>query len=88
VHDGGHLLVMLNEGGEVAADTNINFLLEEFGIACNNGKFFGKRGNLYEEESFWGKWGVKIYGEEKWKKKNLERKGEEKILGKTKSEKF
>lgn len=27
---------MLNEGGEVSADTNINFLLEEFGIACNN----------------------------------------------------
>ncbi|KAI6170668.1 Intraflagellar transport protein 52 [Aphelenchoides bicaudatus] len=36
LNDGGHLLVMLNEGGEVAADTNINFLLEEYGIACNN----------------------------------------------------
>jgi hypothetical protein len=31
---------MLNEGGEIAADTNINFLLEEFGIACNNGEEF------------------------------------------------
>ena len=29
----------MNEGGEVSADTNINFLLEEFGIACNNGWF-------------------------------------------------
>ncbi|KAI6218585.1 Intraflagellar transport protein 52-like protein [Aphelenchoides besseyi] len=36
VQSGGRLLVTLNEGGELSADTNINYLLEEFGIACNN----------------------------------------------------
>lgn len=35
---GGALLVMLGEGGEMKYDTNINFLLEEFGIMINNGK--------------------------------------------------
>ncbi|VDM67465.1 unnamed protein product [Strongylus vulgaris] len=34
--NGGSVLVMLSEGGEQAADTNINFLLEEFGIVVNN----------------------------------------------------
>lgn len=29
---------MLGEGGEMKYDTNINFLLEEFGIMVNNGK--------------------------------------------------
>lgn len=33
---GGDLLVMLGEGGEMKYDTNINFLLEEFGIMVNN----------------------------------------------------
>ncbi|CAM4733194.1 unnamed protein product [Leuciscus chuanchicus] len=33
---GGALLVMLGEGGEMKYDTNINFLLEEFGIMINN----------------------------------------------------
>ncbi|KAM9408371.1 intraflagellar transport protein 52 homolog [Pholidichthys leucotaenia] len=33
---GGNLLVMLGEGGELKYDTNINFLLEEFGIMVNN----------------------------------------------------
>jgi len=36
---GGGLLVMLGEGGEMKYDTNINFLLEEFGIMINNGKW-------------------------------------------------
>ncbi len=35
---GGGLLVMLGEGGEMKYDTNINFLLEEFGIMVNNGE--------------------------------------------------
>lgn len=35
---GGCILVMLGEGGEMKYDTNINFLLEEFGIMVNNGK--------------------------------------------------
>ncbi|KAL2090768.1 hypothetical protein ACEWY4_013031 [Coilia grayii] len=33
---GGNILVMLGEGGEIRYDTNINFLLEEFGIMVNN----------------------------------------------------
>ncbi|KAJ8259736.1 hypothetical protein GJAV_G00172840 [Gymnothorax javanicus] len=33
---GGAILVMLGEGGEAKFDTNINFLLEEFGIMVNN----------------------------------------------------
>lgn len=30
--------MMLGEGGEIRYDTNINFLLEEFGIMVNNGE--------------------------------------------------
>lgn len=33
------MLVLMSEGGEIKQDTNINFLLEEFGIMVNNGKF-------------------------------------------------
>ena len=33
---GGSVLVMLGEGGERRFGTNINFLLEEFGIMVNN----------------------------------------------------
>ncbi|XP_056130443.1 intraflagellar transport protein 52 homolog isoform X2 [Lampris incognitus] len=33
---GGDILVMLGEGGEIKYDTNINFLLEEFGIMVNS----------------------------------------------------
>uniref|UniRef100_A0A3Q1HNZ1 Uncharacterized protein n=1 Tax=Anabas testudineus TaxID=64144 RepID=A0A3Q1HNZ1_ANATE len=33
---GGNILVMLGEGGEMKYDTNINFLLEEFGVMVNN----------------------------------------------------
>nr|XP_005986801.1 PREDICTED: intraflagellar transport protein 52 homolog [Latimeria chalumnae] len=33
---GGDILVMLGEGGESKYDTNINFLLEEYGIMVNN----------------------------------------------------
>lgn len=39
VEDGGSLLVMAEEGGEKKANSNINFLLEEYGIALNNGEF-------------------------------------------------
>uniref|UniRef100_A0A8C9VX97 Intraflagellar transport 52 homolog (Chlamydomonas) n=1 Tax=Scleropages formosus TaxID=113540 RepID=A0A8C9VX97_SCLFO len=35
LHSGGGVLVMLGEGGEMKYDTNINFLLEEFGIMVN-----------------------------------------------------
>ena len=32
-------MVMLGEGGETELGTNVNFLLEEFGIALNNGSY-------------------------------------------------
>lgn len=35
---GGNVLVMLGEGGEKMFQTNINFLLEEYGIMINNGE--------------------------------------------------
>lgn len=37
INSGGNVLVMLGEGGENKFNTNINFLLEEFGIMVNNG---------------------------------------------------
>lgn len=39
LNSGGNVLVMLGEGGENKSNTNINFLLEEFGIMVNNGMF-------------------------------------------------
>ena len=33
--EGGSILVTLGEGGEAKFGTNINYLLEEYGIACN-----------------------------------------------------
>lgn len=36
LNNGGNILAMLGEGGEVKYDTNINFLLEEFGIMINS----------------------------------------------------
>lgn len=35
---GGSVLVMFTEGGEKELHTNINYLLEEFGIMVNSGK--------------------------------------------------
>lgn len=37
IEEGGSVLVTLGEGGEKSFQTNINFLLEEFGIMINNG---------------------------------------------------
>lgn len=36
---GGSVLVTLGEGGEKKFETNINYLLEEYGIMINNGEF-------------------------------------------------
>ncbi|VDK71574.1 unnamed protein product [Litomosoides sigmodontis] len=36
IDDGNSVLVLMSEGGEQAADTNINCLLEQYDIACNN----------------------------------------------------
>ena len=38
VENGGSVLVLMGEGGETRFDTNINFLLEEYGIMVNTGK--------------------------------------------------
>lgn len=38
IDGGGSLLVMLGDGGENQFQTNINFLLEEYGIMINNGR--------------------------------------------------
>ena len=45
--EGGDILVMLGEGGETKYDTNINFLLEEFGIMVNNGVCVCVLNNVY-----------------------------------------
>ncbi|PAV71949.1 hypothetical protein WR25_16654 [Diploscapter pachys] len=36
LNNGGCIFVMMSEGGEQKADTNINFLLEQYGISVNN----------------------------------------------------
>ncbi|XP_066274170.1 intraflagellar transport protein 52 homolog isoform X1 [Branchiostoma lanceolatum] len=36
IESGGSVLVMMGEGGETKTDTNINFLLEDYGIMVNN----------------------------------------------------
>jgi intraflagellar transport protein 52 len=36
---GGSILVLLGEGGEKNYQTNVNFLLEEYGIMINTGKY-------------------------------------------------
>lgn len=44
---GGSVLVMFSEGGEKELHTNINYLLEEFGIMVNSGK------NIYRLKKNW-----------------------------------
>ena len=39
-------MVMLGEGGETKLGTNVNFLLEEFGIALNSGIYMYMQWNL------------------------------------------
>jgi hypothetical protein len=36
---GGNILILLGEGGEKNFQTNVNFLLEEYGIMINTGKY-------------------------------------------------
>ena len=42
LEEGGSVLVMVTEGGESKHCTNINFLLEEFGIMANSGEKGGR----------------------------------------------
>ena len=37
MEDGGSILILMGEGGEGKFETNINFLLEEYGIMVNAG---------------------------------------------------
>lgn len=39
---GGSLLVLMGENGEAKYTTNINFLLEQFGVMVNSGKLIGE----------------------------------------------
>lgn len=43
VGGGGKLVILLGEGGEINFNTNINFLLEEYGININSGNYFTRR---------------------------------------------
>lgn len=36
VNNGGNVMVLASEGGECKAGTNMNYLLEEFGLSFNN----------------------------------------------------
>lgn len=40
VDNGGSLLILSGEGGETEFNTNLTFLLEEYGMAINNGKCY------------------------------------------------
>lgn len=39
VDNGGSIMILLGEGGELEFNTNLTFLLEEYGMAINNGRF-------------------------------------------------
>lgn len=39
VENGGSIMILLGEGGEIEFNTNLNFLLEEFGMSINSGMF-------------------------------------------------
>merc|ERR1712166_245486 len=36
INEGGNVLLMLGEGGEAKANTNVNYLIEEYGISVNS----------------------------------------------------
>ena len=45
IDNGGNVIVMMSEGGENSFKTNINFLLEDYGVMVNSGlwiKYFSK----------------------------------------------
>lgn len=48
VENGGALMILLGEGGEVEFNTNLNFLLEEYGMSINNGEQIIERFQLKE----------------------------------------
>lgn len=43
---GGSVLMMLGEGGESRFDTNINYLLEQYGVAINSGEQSQQKPNM------------------------------------------
>jgi len=36
LEDGGNIMVMFSEGGETKYNTNLNYLLEQYGVSVNN----------------------------------------------------
>jgi len=40
VDAGGSLLVLMSEGGESRSQTNVNYLMEQYGISVNSGQLF------------------------------------------------
>ncbi|KAJ7387025.1 Intraflagellar transport protein 52 [Desmophyllum pertusum] len=49
IEKGGSLLVLLGEGGESRFETNINFLLEDYGIMVNNGRSIGQLESMFQD---------------------------------------
>lgn len=37
IDKGGKLMILMGEGGEQEFNTNVNFLLEDYGMSVNNG---------------------------------------------------
>lgn len=56
IEQGGSVMVMMSEGGETKANTNINAMLEQFGIFCNNDSVIRKAffKYLHPKEAFVG----------------------------------
>ena len=42
IDSGGSVCMMMTEGGEEKQRTNVNFLLEEYGIMVNTGEWVGR----------------------------------------------
>lgn len=47
IASGGSLLVLLSEGGEKAAGTNINLLIQDYGISINSDSVIQTVNNKY-----------------------------------------
>ena len=58
IDSGGSVCMMMTEGGEEKQRTNVNFLLEEYGIMVNTGEWGGRDGGRGEKGGEgWGREG-------------------------------
>ena len=48
IDNGGNVIVMMSEGGENSFKTNINFLLEDYGVMVNSGLWIKYYKYFYE----------------------------------------